>query len=67
LRVSGFAAGDSFMLSKQGNVIVLNFSPVPEPVAVLTVFGAGLGFAAWRRRPRSADIDMETPAGCGTA
>jgi PEP-CTERM motif len=57
LRVSGFAAGDSFTLSKQGNLIVLSFSPVPEPAAVIAVFGAGLGFAAWRRRARSAAID----------
>lgn len=52
LRVTGFAAGSFFSLQRQGNSLVLNFSPVPEPVAVLAVFGAGLGFAAWRRRAR---------------
>lgn len=57
LRVSGFAAGDSFTLSKQGNLIVLNFIPVPEPFAVLAVFGVGLGFVAWRRRSHGAAID----------
>jgi len=66
LRVSGFAAGDSFTLSRQGNLIVLNYNPVPEPVAVLTIFGAGLAFAAWRR-PRSAAIDLSTLPGRGSA
>jgi autotransporter-associated beta strand protein len=53
LRVTGFAAGSVFTLQKQGgNSLVLTFSPVPEPVGVLAVFGVGLGFAAWRRRAR---------------
>src|SRR5262245_61882459 len=52
LRVSGFAAGGLFSLAKAGNSIVLNYNPVPEPVGMLAIFGAGLGFAAWRRRAR---------------
>jgi autotransporter-associated beta strand protein len=59
LRVTGFAAGSVFTLQKQGgNSLVLTFSPVPEPVGVLAVFGMGLGFAAWRRRARQLKSSM---------
>jgi len=58
LRITGFAAGGSFSLQRQGNALVLNYNPVPEPVAVLAVFGAGLGFAAWRRRTRQLTSSM---------
>jgi len=59
LRVSGFAAGSTFTLQKSGTgSIVLSFSPVPEPVGVLAVFGVGLGFTAWRRRARQLNSSI---------
>ena len=41
--------GDMFALQRSGNNLVLTYTPVPEPAAVLTVCAAGLGLAAWRR------------------
>jgi autotransporter-associated beta strand protein len=58
LRITGFAAGGSFSLQRVNNTLVLNYNPVPEPVAVLAVFGAGIGFAAWRRRTRQLTSTM---------
>lgn len=58
LRVSGFAAGGLFSLQRQGNAIVLNYNPVPEPVGILAIFGAGLGVAAWRRRSKQLNASI---------
>jgi fibronectin-binding autotransporter adhesin len=58
LRVTGFSAGDFFSLQRQGNTIALNYTPIPEPVGLLAICGAGLGIAAWRRRARQLNTSI---------
>jgi autotransporter-associated beta strand protein len=49
ISASGFAAGDRFSLQRQGTSLVLTYTPVPEPVAVLAVFAAAVAAWHWRR------------------
>jgi fibronectin-binding autotransporter adhesin len=41
-----------FSLSRVGNNLQLDVTPVPEPLFVTAIFAAGLGGAAWLRRRR---------------
>ena len=52
---TGFAAGDTFSLQAVGNNLVLSFTPVPEPVATLAIFAAGLG-AVGAVRPEASSL-----------
>jgi hypothetical protein len=54
LSAPGFAAGDRFTLTRSGGNLVLTYTPVPEPVAVLAVFMAGVGVAGYVRRRAGA-------------
>ncbi len=50
-------SGDTFALSRTGNNLVLQFTPVPEPATVLAVGAAGLAVVGWvRRRRRAATV-----------
>jgi len=56
---TGFAAGDTFSLSTTSTSLVLSYTPVPEPLAALVVFAAGLGAVntvVTRRRKRAASV-----------
>jgi hypothetical protein len=50
LDTSGFASPGFFSLSRNGNLLVLTFTPVPEPAHALLVFGAATGLIGWWRR-----------------
>jgi fibronectin-binding autotransporter adhesin len=50
---SGFAGGEHFTLSRSGQYLSLTFTPVPEPMATVAIFGAGLAAAGWWQRRRS--------------
>jgi autotransporter-associated beta strand protein/T5SS/PEP-CTERM-associated repeat protein len=53
--------GDQFVLSRVGNTVKLQFSPVPEPGTVLAMsFGSLAAGAAFRRRWRQ-DVSAEHP------
>jgi hypothetical protein len=45
-----------FSISLVGNDLVLTFSPVPEPAAVLAVSAAALALGVWRRRQRNVFV-----------
>lgn len=51
---SDFASAGTFALSSgPGGDVVLTFTPVPEPAAVVGLAAAGLALGAWWRRSRS--------------
>ena len=55
--------GDKFTLSRSGNNLVLNFSPVPEPASMLAVCGLVVGgFVAVRKLRRKGKPADVTPA-----
>jgi hypothetical protein len=45
-----FVAATTPTVTAVGNDVVLNFTPVPEPVSVLWLLAAGLGYTVRRRR-----------------
>lgn len=47
---SDFASPSEFSLTRSGNNLVLNFTPVPEPAWAVAVLAAGLAAAVRRRR-----------------
>jgi autotransporter-associated beta strand protein len=52
ISASGFAAGDQFSLSTINGNLILSYTPVPEPAAVMAVFLGGLGLVQAVRRLR---------------
>jgi hypothetical protein len=54
-----FAAPTEFSLARQGNLLVLTITPVPEPAFVTVIFAAGLAAVAAVRRRNP----VPTPAG----
>lgn len=46
----GFLGASDFQLAVSGNSLVLTFTPVPEPGAVLGLSAAALGLVVWTRR-----------------
>ena len=46
--------GEEFILVRNGDALVLQFSPVPEPATVLALSTATLGIGAFVRRRRSS-------------
>jgi hypothetical protein len=53
-----YYVGDTSSMSLSGgNDIVIVFTPVPEPAAVLSVTGVGLAVASWFRRRRGVKLE----------
>jgi fibronectin-binding autotransporter adhesin len=56
------AVGDTLQLSRSGNNLVLNFTPVPEPATVLGLGALGLGLIGGVRRWRAGKTPAGSPA-----
>ncbi len=57
----GLTQGDQLVLSRSGNNLVLNFSPVPEPASMLALCGLVVGGVVGVRKLRRKAVEV-TPA-----